>query len=781
MKEITFQKLTIMKKLVLSVVAGLVAFTGFGQIWNQVGSGLAHNTNGYPLPFELGSSIAVTYGHNVSGSNNYEVHTDVWNGVSWSSYPTHTLSSGWGYVSGAGAINNTPYFASGGNVYYYNGSAWAALTLPSTTSWISMIPVDNKLLIQGNFANGDWGYLYDGNNFSVLPTPSTATTGVGHAMMFNNELYIVGSLDSNAITGPLDVLKLVGSAWVNPVNWIGNGTLGPWQNGTKKLLEYNNELYVIGDQHIFELSNDTAIIKETYSFGSTDAVVYNGDIYISNGGTAGTLAMAKYDGTALSNISLAPRALNFQVYQGELYAFSYFQSYNNVNYNYAYRTQAGFSFVNGQIFNDLDSDCALDGNEGGVPGMAVEFSSGDIATTNQAGMYSVNLVPGTYTIDAIYPVDLLSSNMGVNCSLPITVTVGANATVTQDVGAELAAVEDVAVHIISPWRARFGFDETYTVVVSNLGQPTAAGTLELDIPASVNLVSTNPTAIQTGNTLSWSVGPLASFEQLYYGVTLEIDTNTNTIGDTLDLTARLVGYANDVDLTNNEDPIFQEVRGAYDPNDKQVNIEFAEPGNLTLDYVIRFQNTGNDTAYKVTIVDSLSTKLDPTTFMMLGATHNYEVTLKNNVARFVFDNILLPDSSVSQEKSQGKLRFRINSAAALADGESVSNDAYIYFDFQQPIHTNYAITQVEASIGLVEQRLEKLTLEVYPNPAKDYVHLKSTSNQREEVRLTDASGRVIKQMSLPAKGETQLDLRNLKTGMYFVLTSTETYKILIAR
>lgn len=769
-----------MKKVVFSILFGLIALTGFGQIWNNVGSGLSYSSNSYPQPYDLGGSLAVSYAHNTGSGNVIEFYTEVWNGTSWSSYPVYQPTGGWTYLQNAGAIGTTPYVATQSEIAYYDGSAWVSLTLPSTPSWLNMIPVDNKLLITGYFANGDWGYLYDGTNFTVLPTPTTNVANVEDAIVYNNELYIAGTLDSNSITGPLDILKLSGSSWVNPVNWIG-GTISPWSNNTKKLLPFNNALYVVGGNDIFELSNDTAHVRATYGFGLTDAVVYNGEMYLSNGGTAGTLAMGKFDGSSMATITQAPRAVRYAVFQGEMYAFSRFGTYNNVNYNHAFRTQAGFTFISGQVFNDLDQDCALDGNESGIRSMAVEFSSGDIATTDLSGNYSINLAPGSYTIDAVYSIDQLTSNVGVNCTLPISVSLSSTASTTQDIGAELAAVEDVSVHIISAWRARYGFDEYYTVVVSNTGQATGSGTLELDIPASVNVVSTGPTATQTGNTLSWSVPAMNPFDQHSYVVTLEIDTNTNNIGDSLALTAKLLGYTNDVDVSNNIDPITQEVRGAYDPNDKQVNITLAEPGHLTLDYYIRFQNTGNDTAYKVTVVDSLSTKLDPTTFSMLGATHQYEVMLENNIASFVFDNILLPDSSVSQEKSQGGLRFRISTAAALADGESVSNDAYIYFDFQQPIHTNHAITQVEAQVSLVEQRLQQLLLEVYPNPAKDIVYLNSTSNQREEVRLTDASGRVLQQISIPAKGKTQLDIRNLKAGMYFVMTSTETYKILIAR
>jgi hypothetical protein len=54
---------------------------------------------------------------------------------------------------------------------------------------------------------------------------------------------------------------------------------------------------------------------------------------------------------------------------------------------------------------------------------------------------------------------------------------------------------------------------------------------------------------------------------------------------------------------------------AIDPNDKIATPAGAGhdiPKDTTLDYMIRFQNTGNDTAFHVIIRDTLSSLLDPT-------------------------------------------------------------------------------------------------------------------------------------------------------------------------
>lgn len=67
------------------------------------------------------------------------------------------------------------------------------------------------------------------------------------------------------------------------------------------------------------------------------------------------------------------------------------------------------------------------------------------------------------------------------------------------------------------------------------------------------------------------------------------------------------------------------ITGSYDPNDKSNSplgidsIHLVTPGT-PIDYTIRFQNTGNDTAFKVVIIDTLSNDFDLST-LELGLLH----------------------------------------------------------------------------------------------------------------------------------------------------------------
>ncbi|MBK9048042.1 MAG: DUF11 domain-containing protein [Bacteroidetes bacterium] len=124
---------------------------------------------------------------------------------------------------------------------------------------------------------------------------------------------------------------------------------------------------------------------------------------------------------------------------------------------------------------------------------------------------------------------------------------------------------------------------------------------------------------------------------------------------------------------------------AFDPNDKSVT----PPGILaenftlmgdTLEYLIRFQNTGNDTAFNVVILDTLDNNLNFSTFELLDASHSLQTEIKNDGAiKFSFLNILLVDSVANEPESHGYIRYRIRGNSGLADSTEINNTAYIYF------------------------------------------------------------------------------------------------------
>lgn len=167
------------------------------------------------------------------------------------------------------------------------------------------------------------------------------------------------------------------------------------------------------------------------------------------------------------------------------------------------------------------------------------------------------------------------------------------------------------------------------------------------------------------------------------------------------------------------------VTGSYDPNDKQGfpvgygNEHFIKPGTR-IDYRIRFQNTGTDTAFAVVIRDTLSPWLDPLTLRTGVSSHPYHFEFGGeNVLVFDFKGIMLPDSNVNLAASQGFVNFSIVVRDSTPLATTIPNKAAIYFDFNEPIITNETIHRTGMdfiSVGLWEPSRPKYEVQVVPNP-----------------------------------------------------------------
>jgi uncharacterized repeat protein (TIGR01451 family) len=173
-----------------------------------------------------------------------------------------------------------------------------------------------------------------------------------------------------------------------------------------------------------------------------------------------------------------------------------------------------------------------------------------------------------------------------------------------------------------------------------------------------------------------------------------------SIDDTL-YSSVLIDSAGDKTPVDNASQLRQRVFASFDPNDKQeAHAGYFTPQEYSsgkpLLYTIRFQNTGNDTAFSVIIRDTLDAKLDANTFEMVNASHAVKTEIKEgNKISWTFAGILLPDSNVNEPASHGYITLRVKAKTGLSIGDQVKNSASIYFDFNLPVQTNTAITEVK--------------------------------------------------------------------------------------
>jgi len=215
--------------------------------------------------------------------------------------------------------------------------------------------------------------------------------------------------------------------------------------------------------------------------------------------------------------------------------------------------------------------------------------------------------------------------------------------------------------------------------------------------------------------------------------------------------------------------------GSFDPNDKQgfprgVGAEHRIPKNIEMEYMIRFQNTGTDTAFTVMILDTLPATLDLKTIRPSVSSHPYSFNiLGENVVQFVFSNILLPDSNINEAASHGYVKFAVKQQPDLADGTKIENEAGIYFDFNEPVITNrtlHTVGDLYLNVSTVSFK-PGVSLDVYPNPSGAVATflIKDVVTSDGTLYLYNIQGRLVK-TQIFSNNKFELDVHALEPGMY---------------
>ncbi len=200
--------------------------------------------------------------------------------------------------------------------------------------------------------------------------------------------------------------------------------------------------------------------------------------------------------------------------------------------------------------------------------------------------------------------------------------------------------------------------------------------------------------------------------------------------------------------------------GAYDPNDKQGfpvgygASHYIRPGT-EIEYLIRFQNTGTDTAFTVRVVDTLSAWLDPATVRPGASSHEYKFDLTGpGIVEFLFENILLPDSNVNESASNGFVKFSILPRTYAPLETVIENEAAIYFDFNDPVVTNTVFHRLGENfiVATWQPFVPGAEVKVSPNPFGDEAILEVKglrSSAPLRLRVFDLQGIVVGEMETP--------------------------------
>lgn len=421
---------------------------------------------------------------------------------------------------------------------------------------------------------------------------------------------------------------------------------------------------------------------------------------------------------------------------------------------------------------DLNVD-GCDDNDDFYPYLKINISNGSQSANficNDQGNYIIPVLAGTHTLTPTL------ENLGYFTVANATVNFPSSTSpFIQDFCITANGIHhDVEVTIL-PLVARPGFDSYYTIVYKNKGTAIENGSIQFSYDDNVlDFVSAEPSfANQLTNTLTWDFFNLYPFETRTIELVLNVNSPTETpavnIGYDLGFNATISIPDNDETPSDNIFGLKQVVVGSYDPNDKTcLQGEIISPsyiGNY-VHYMIRFENTGTYPAENVVIRDIIDTsKFNISSLIPISGSHSFVTKITNtNKVEFIFENINLPFDDANND---GYVAFKIKTKSNLVIGDTFSNYANIYFDYNFPITTNTYSTAIEA-LGINENSANAKIV-TYPNPVSDYINF----NSQEEiikVEIYDIAGRILSSNTI---NDNKLNVSNLQAGNYILSIYTQ--------
>ncbi|MFP9114201.1 T9SS type A sorting domain-containing protein [Flavobacterium sp. RHBU_3] len=327
-----------------------------------------------------------------------------------------------------------------------------------------------------------------------------------------------------------------------------------------------------------------------------------------------------------------------------------------------------------------------------------------------------------------------------------------------------------------------GFNAICHVYVTNNGTQTASGTLSFTFNDGYLTPLTTNNAVQNGNVLTWNYSDLLPYQNISFTVIFQVaQPPLVNSGTQLTYTAIATTTNTDSNEANNTFTGVRTVTNSFDPNDITVSegeyITEAQADGY-LHYTIRFQNTGTANAQMVKVSLPLDEKLDWSTFQPIGASHTYQANRQEGAVEFLFNDIQLAYESADEPASHGFVSFRIKPVANAQVGDSMSETAAIYFDFNEAIVTNTVTTTITSAAAVANNKDKVFSL--YPNPASDRVILKLNGAEVAQVKITDVLGKTLYSDSVLDNGS--INVSQLPAGIYMVTVqsgnATQTGKLI---
>jgi hypothetical protein len=445
------------------------------------------------------------------------------------------------------------------------------------------------------------------------------------------------------------------------------------------------------------------------------------------------------------------------------------------------------SFVPGGTFYTIQGNQKFDSNNNGcdaldvvVPNLKFNITSGTTTgsfISGATGNYSIPVQAGTHTITPVVenPTYFNVSPTTVNVTFPTQTS-----PFTQNFCISSNGVHpDLEISLLPLEPARPGFDAKYKLVYKNKGNTTQSGSVNLTFDDAVlDLVVSNPaTSTQTTNTLCWNFTDLLPFETREIVVTLNVNSPMETpsvaSGTILAYVATITSAAIDETPIDNTFSFNQTVVNSFDPNDKTcLEGSIISPSLIGqyVHYMIRFENNGTANAQNIVVKDIIDlSKFDISTLVPTDASHSFVTNISSgNKVELIFENINLPFDDANND---GYVSFKIKTLPTLKVGDTFTNDASIYFDYNFPIVTNKA-TSTFKTLGVQDFEFSNY-FTLYPNPAQSILNISSKEAiEVKSISIYNTLGQLFLVIPNPEK-VSKIDVSSLKIGNYFIKINSD--------
>ncbi len=450
------------------------------------------------------------------------------------------------------------------------------------------------------------------------------------------------------------------------------------------------------------------------------------------------------------------------------------------NYVYVPELASCKSHISGNIYNDMNKNCIKDPSEGPRKHTQIRHSENQYAYTNVNGDFNISVLPGNNTIEVIPP-----SNWIIACntnSLSVDATSGGTTYPNNDFAIQPDVISSNVVIDLFANNQRPGFTRPVYLYYQNIGTQLESGSISYTFSNNWDYESADPAADSynpTTKTATWNYSNLNPFVYTPITIYMKVDLSVG-IGVELTATAVITTINNDIELNNNSSVATTHTVNSFDPNDIQVSPQgtsaegFISSEEETLTYRIRFQNTGTDVAYNVLVKSPLDVNFEDYSLTIIGSSHDFTASIKDDSVFFNFADINLPDSTSNEAQSHGYILYRINRKSDLTPLTQIFNKADIYFDYNAPVETNKVKNTIASITPNVSELQGQDDLLIYPNPCRDHAQLSINIKAASEisVQLYSASGQqipVLDNISV-GQGVQVIDLNlapfNLTAGLY---------------